>query len=87
MSVWACDEQRRLVRVIPQRHLEDSTIRRLFQESLNPQMEHPGNQQTNFNPNDQGLPDNPQRPNEPLLQGDGVAPSATFVAGWGNINF
>ena len=31
MSVWACDEQRRLVRVIPQRHLEDSIVRHLFQ--------------------------------------------------------
>ena len=34
MSIWARDEQRRLLRVIPQRHLEDSTVRRLFQETL-----------------------------------------------------
>ena len=46
MSVWAHDEQRRLVRVIPQRHSEESTVRRLFQEKPKPQMEHPGNQQT-----------------------------------------
>ena len=41
MSVWTRDEQRRLARVIPQRHLEDSTVRRLFQENPNPQMEPP----------------------------------------------
>ena len=87
MSVWASDEQRRLVRVIPQRHLEDSIVRRLFQENPSPQMEHPGNQQTHFNPNDQGLPGNPQRPYEPPRQGDGVAPPATPTTRGGNINF
>ena len=87
MSVWACDEQHRLVRVIPQRHREDSTVRRLFQENPNPQMEHPGNQQTHFNPNDQGLPGNLQRPYEPSQQGDGVALPATPATGGGNINF
>ena len=34
MSVWARDEQRRLVRVIPQRHPKDSTVRRLFKITL-----------------------------------------------------
>ena len=87
MSVWARDEQRRHVRVIPQRHLEDSTVRRLFQENPNPQMKHPGNQQTHFNPNDQGLPGNPQRPYEPPRQGNGVALPTTPAAGGGNINF
>ena len=87
MSVWARDEQRRLVRVKPQRHLEDSAVRRLLQENPNPQMEHPGNQQTHFNPNDQGLPGNPQRPYEPPRQGYGVAPLATPAAGGENINF
>ena len=62
MPVWARDEQRRLVRVIPQGHFEVSTVRRLFQENLRPQMEHLGNQQTLFNPNAQGLPSDPQRP-------------------------
>ena len=81
MSVWARDEQRRLVRVIPQGHTEESIVRRLFQENPNPQVEHPGNQQTLFNPNDQGLPGNPQRPYEPPRQGDGVAPLATPMAG------
>ena len=87
MSVWARDEQRRFVRVTPQRHLEDSTVRCLFQENPNPQMEHLGNQQTHFNPNDQGLPSNPQRPYEPPRQGDGVALPVTPMAGGGNINF
>ena len=80
MSVWARDEQRRLVRVIPQGHPNKSTVRCLFQENPNSQMEHPGNQQTLFNPNDQGLPGNPQRPYEPPLQGDGVALPATPAA-------
>ena len=87
MSVWARDEQHRLVRVIPQRHLEDFIVRRLFQENPNPEMEHPGNQQTHFNPNDQGLPGNPQRPYEPPRQGDGAAPLATPATEGGNINF
>ena len=87
MSIWARDEQHRLVRVIPQRHLQDSIVRRLFQEKPNLQMEHPGNQQTHFNLNDQGLPDNPQIPYEPLRQGNGVASSATPARGGGNINF
>ena len=87
MLVWAHDEQHRLVRVIPQRHLEDSTVRHLFQEKPNPQIEHPENQQTRFNPNDQGLPGNEQQPYEPPQQGDGVALSATPAAGGGNINF
>ena len=87
MSVWVHDEQRRLVRVITQRHPEDSTLRRLFQENLKPLMEHPESQQTLFNLNDQGLPGNLQRSYEPPRQGDGVAPSATPVAGRGNFNF
>ena len=87
MSVWACDEQRRLVRAIPQRHPEESTVRRLFQKNPNPQMENPGNQQTLFNPNDRGLPGNPQRHYEPPRQGDGVTPPATPAAVGGNINF
>ena len=87
MTVWARDEQHQLVRVIPQGHLEDSTVRCLLQENPNPQMEHPENQQTHFNPNDQGLPGNPQRPYEPPQEGDGVALPATLAARGGNINF
>ena len=85
--VSARDEQRQLIRVIPQGHLEDSTVRRLFQENPDLQMEHPRNQQTHFNPNDQGLLGDPQRPYEPPRQGNGVASLATPVAGGGNINF
>ena len=87
MSVWARDEQHRLVRVIPPRHPKESTVRRLFQENPNPQMEHSGNQQTLLNPNDQGLLGNPQRPYEPPRQGDGVAPPETMATGGGNVNF
>ena len=87
MSIWACEEQHRLVRVIPQSHPKESTVRRLFQEHPNPQMVHLGNQQTLFNPNDQGSLGNPQRPYEPPRQGDGVAPPATPAVGGGNINF
>ena len=87
MSVWARDKQHRLVRVIPQRQPEESTKKRLFQENPKPLMEHPGNHQTLFNPNDQGLPSDPQRPYEPPRQGDGVAPPATLAAREGNVNF
>ena len=45
MSVWALNKQHRLLRVIPQRHPKESTVRCLFQENPNPQMEHPRNQQ------------------------------------------
>ena len=87
MSVWARDEQRRLVRVIPQGHFEESTVRQLFQEYPRPLMEHLGNQQTLFNPNAQGLPGDPQRPYEPPRQGDGDAPPTIPAAGGGNVNF
>ena len=87
MSVWACNEQRRLVRIIPPRQFEESIVRHLFQENPTPQMDHPGSQQTLFNPNAQGLLVNPQRLHKPPQQGDGVAPSATPEAGGGNVNF
>ena len=87
MLVWARDEQRRLVRVLPQRHSEESTVICLFQENLKPQMEHPENQQTLFNPNNQGLLGNAQRPHKPPQQGDGVAPPAIPTAGGENVNF
>ena len=87
MSVWARDEQRRLVRVIPQGHQEESTVRHLFQKNPNSQMEHPRNHQTLFNPNDQGLLGSPQRPYEPPRQGNGVAPSETSVTRGGNVYF
>ena len=51
MSVWARKGQSRLVRIIPQRNSEESIVRHLFQENPTPQMDHPGSQQTLFNPN------------------------------------
>ena len=50
-------------------------------------MEHPENQKTLFNTNDQGLRGNPQRPYDPPRQGDGVAQPATPAARGGNVNF
>ena len=87
MSVRACNEQCRLVRIGPPRNFEESIVRHLFQENPTAQMDHPGSQQTLFNPNAQGLPVDPQRLHEPPQQGDGGAPPATPVAGGGNVNF
>ena len=50
-------------------------------------MDHPGSQQTFFNPNAQGLPVDPQRLLEPPPQGDGVAPPETPTVRGGNVNF
>ena len=87
MSVWAYNEQRRLVIIIPPGNSEESIVRHLFQENPTPQMDHPGSQQTLFNPNAQGLPVDPQRLHEPPQQGDGVAPPVTPAAGGVNVNF
>ena len=87
MSVWALDEQHRLVRIIPLRNSEESIVRQLFQENLTPQMDHPGSQQTFFNPNAQGLLVDPQRLHQPPQQGDGVAPPETPAVRGGNANF
>ena len=59
MSVWAHNEQRRLIRIIPPRNSEESIVSQLFQENPTPQMDHPGSQQPLFNPNAQGIPVNP----------------------------
>ena len=77
MSVWAINEQPRLVRIIHPRNYEESIVRQVFQENPTPQIDHPGIQQTLFNPNAQGLPVDPQRLHEPPQQGDGVAPPET----------
>ena len=87
MSVWASNEKRRLVRIIPLRNSEESIVRHLFQEKPTPQMDHPESQQTLFNPNAQGLLVDPQRLHEPPQQGDRVAPMATPAGGGGNVNF
>ena len=87
MSVWACNEQHRLVRIIPPRNSEESIVRQLFQENPTPQMDHPGSQQNLFNPNAQGLPVDPQRLHEPPQQGGGVAPQKTPAVRGGNVHF
>ena len=87
MSVWARNEQRQLVRIIPPGNSEEPIVRHLFQENPTPQMDHPGSQQTLFNPNSQGLPIDPQRLHEPPQQGDGVTPATTPATGGVNVNF
>ena len=59
MSVWARNEQHRLVKIIPPRNSEESIVKQLFQENPTPQMDHPGSQQTLFNPHAQGVPVDP----------------------------
>ena len=49
MSIWARNEQRRLVRIVPPRNSEESIVSQLFQENPTPQMDHPGSQQPIFN--------------------------------------
>ena len=44
MSVSARNEQRRLVRIIPQRNSEESIVSQLFQENPTLKMSHPGSQ-------------------------------------------
>ena len=87
MSVWARNEQRRLVRIIPPRNFEESIVSQMFQENPTPKMDHPGSQQPLFNPNAQGIPVNPQGLHEPPQHGDGVALPATPTVGGGNVNF
>ena len=87
MSVWARNEQRRLVRISPPRNAEESIIIRSFQDNHTPQMDHPGNQQISFNQNAQGIPVNPQGLHEPPQQVDGVALPSIPVIGGGNANF
>ena len=82
MSVWARNEQRRLVRIAPPRNYEESIISQLFQDNPTPQMDHPGNQQPLFNENSQGIPVNPQGLHEPPQHGDGVTlPVAPAIGG------
>ena len=50
MSVWARNEQRQLVRIIPPRNSEESIVRHLFPENPTPQMDHPESQHPLFNP-------------------------------------
>ena len=86
MSVWARNEQRRLVRIVPPRNSEESIVSEVFQDPT-PQMDHLGNQQPLFNQNAQGIPVNPQGLHEPPQHGDGVTLPTTPVIGGGNVNF
>ena len=86
MSVWACNEQRRLVRIVPPRNSEGSIISQVFPDNILPQMDHPGNQQHVFNENTQGIPANPQGFHEPPQHGGDVTLPITSMRGGGNGN-
>ena len=87
MSVWARNEQRRLVRILPPRNFEESRISQVFQNNILPQIDHPGNQQHLFNEHTQGIPVNPQGLHEPQQNGgDTILPIAPVIGG-GNGNF
>ena len=86
MSVWARNEQRRLVRIAPPRNSEESIISQLFQDNVIPQMDHLGNQQPLFNEHTQGIPVNPQGLHEPPQHEDGITLPVAPVIG-GNVNF
>ena len=87
MSVWARNEQRRLVRIVPPRNSEESIISQAFQDNILPQMDHPGNQQHLFNEHTQGIPVNPQGLHEPPQHGEGATLPVAPVVGGGNVNF
>ena len=87
MSVWARNEQHRLVRIIPPRNSEESIVSQVFQDNLTPQMDHTRSQQPLFNQNAQGIPFNPQGLHEPPQHGDGVALPVAPAIGGGNVNF
>ena len=86
MSVWARNEQHRLVRTVPPRNSEESIISQVFQDNILPQMDHPGNQQHLFNKHTQGIPINPQGLHEPPQHGGDVTLPVTPVIGGGNGN-
>ena len=87
MSVWARNEQRRLVRIVPPRNSEESIISQVFQDNILPQMDHPENQQHLFDEHTQGIPVNPKGIHEPPQHGDDVTlPIAQVIEG-GIVNF
>ena len=87
MLVWARNEQRRLVRIVPSRNYEESVIIQSFQDNCIPPMDHPGNQQPLFHEHTQGIPVNPQGLHEPPQHGDGVTLLVAPVIRGGNVNF
>ena len=50
MSVWARNEQNRLVRIVPSKNSEKSIISQVSQDNILPQMDNPGNQQGLYEP-------------------------------------
>ena len=86
MSVWARNEQHRLVRIVSPRNSEESIISQVFQDNILPQMDHPGNQQHVFNEHTQGIHINPQGLHEPPQRGGDVTLQVTPVLGGGNGN-
>ena len=86
MSVWARNEQRRLVRIVSPRNYEISIISQVLQDNILLQMDHPGNQQHVFNEPTQGIPVNPQGLHEPPQHGGDVTLQVTLVLGGGNGN-
>ena len=87
MSVWARNEQRRLVRIVPPRNFEESIISQVFQDNILPQMDRPGNQQHLLNEHIQGIPVNPQGLHELPQHGEGATLPVAPVVGGGNDNF
>ena len=87
MSVWARNEQRRLVRIVPPRNSEESIISQVLQDNILPRMDHPGNQQHLFNEHTQGIPVNPQGLHKPPQHGEGATLPVAPVVGGGNVNF
>ena len=71
MSVWARNEQHRLVRIVSPRNSEKSIISQVSQDNISPQMDNPGNQQGFY---------------EPPQQGGDVTLPVTLVLGGGNGN-
>ena len=87
MSVWAHNEQHRLVRIAPPRNSEESIISQAFQDNILPRMDHPGNQQHLFNEHTQGIPVNPQGLHEPPQHGERATLPIAPVVGGGDVNF
>ena len=87
MSVWAHNEQCRLVRIVPPRNYEESIISQVFQDTILPQMDHPGNQQHLLNEHTQGISVNSQGFHEPPQHGEGATLPVALVIGGGNVNF
>ena len=67
MSVWACNEKHRLVRIISPRNSEESIVSQVSQDNILPQMDNPENQQGLYEPTQHG--GNATLPINPVLEG------------------